>query len=312
MKIKKNMSFVLSLILMLSIVIISSGIPVLAVADTIKPVIDLSTLTVSKQSASTGDSVSFSINVTDNVKIKSVSIYWKSPITKQAKLEKLKFDISSNRYVCDFNVSDSTEEGIWKIYYIDAEDTSGNYAYFYNSNVTSSSPKSDLSFADFTVSTTDNPPTEHYDFEVAIGESLTLSYNANCDIKWISSDPTIAKTGNVNSSTISLGTYKQVSSSCQIIPLKEGIVTIYAADENGYALNSAKVKVTKAKITLGDVTNDGAVNSSDALAVLQHSVGQISLTGNKFTAGDVDKNGTINSSDALKILQYSVGQISAL
>lgn len=61
---------------------------------------------------------------------------------------------------------------------------------------------------------------------------------------------------------------------------------------------------------LGDVNKDGKINSSDALLVLQHSVGSIRLGNEQKTLADVNKDGKINSTDALKILQYSVGQIN--
>lgn len=57
----------------------------------------------------------------------------------------------------------------------------------------------------------------------------------------------------------------------------------------------------------GDVSRDGAINSFDALLVLRHSVGQITLNSVERKLADTDKSGTINSSDALAILQYSVG-----
>ena len=68
---------------------------------------------------------------------------------------------------------------------------------------------------------------------------------------------------------------------------------------------------TSSSVTLGDVNKDGNINSTDALMVLQHAVGQKTLTGDAKTAADVTKDGNINSSDALKILQYSVGNIKS-
>lgn len=55
----------------------------------------------------------------------------------------------------------------------------------------------------------------------------------------------------------------------------------------------------------GDVNEDGKVNSTDALTVLQFTVGMIDEI-NEGKA-DVDGNGRINSTDALTILQISVG-----
>ncbi len=59
--------------------------------------------------------------------------------------------------------------------------------------------------------------------------------------------------------------------------------------------------------TSGDVNNDGKVNSSDALIVLQYSVGT-NKTIDKATA-DVNGDGKINSTDALMILKISVGLV---
>lgn len=58
----------------------------------------------------------------------------------------------------------------------------------------------------------------------------------------------------------------------------------------------------------GDVNADGSVNSSDALQVLQYSVGILKTFKDK-SAADLNKDGIINSSDALTILQISVGLI---
>ena len=62
------------------------------------------------------------------------------------------------------------------------------------------------------------------------------------------------------------------------------------------------------KYTLGDINEDGKVNSRDAKLALQYYVGKTKLTENQKLAGDVNKDGEINSRDAKLILQYYVGK----
>lgn len=75
---------------------------------------------------------------------------------------------------------------------------------------------------------------------------------------------------------------------------------------------SIPVTVKGAAIKKGDIDSDGNINSSDALLVLRHSVGSVTLSADQKLRADVDGDNSINSSDALKILQYSVGQIKTL
>ena len=63
---------------------------------------------------------------------------------------------------------------------------------------------------------------------------------------------------------------------------------------------------------MGDVNGDGAVNSIDALSVLNHSVERALLEGVFLAAADLDANGTLNSFDALNILQIAVESKSLL
>jgi hypothetical protein len=61
---------------------------------------------------------------------------------------------------------------------------------------------------------------------------------------------------------------------------------------------------------LGDVNNDGLVNSTDALIVLSYDVGRdVSAFLDRINAGvgDVNGDGVTNSTDALFILSYDVG-----
>ncbi|MDD7614995.1 MAG: dockerin type I domain-containing protein, partial [Clostridiaceae bacterium] len=60
------------------------------------------------------------------------------------------------------------------------------------------------------------------------------------------------------------------------------------------------------------VSLDGAINSYDALSILQYSTGSVTLGQIQIDAGDIDGNGNLNSSDALNVLQYVVGIKKAL
>ncbi len=69
---------------------------------------------------------------------------------------------------------------------------------------------------------------------------------------------------------------------------------------------AAALSVGSSAALLGDVNNDGKINSTDALCVLQYSVGITVKNFDELNA-DVTKDGQINSADALKILRISVG-----
>ena len=76
--------------------------------------------------------------------------------------------------------------------------------------------------------------------------------------------------------------------------------------------NGEEVLETYTIILMGDVNGDGAVNSIDALSVLNHSVERALLEGVFLAAADLDANGTLNSFDALNILQIAVESKSLL
>lgn len=59
--------------------------------------------------------------------------------------------------------------------------------------------------------------------------------------------------------------------------------------------------------TLGDVNEDGDINTQDALNILQYYVGLVELTEPQMMAANVNKDSEVNTQDALKILRYYVG-----
>lgn len=62
--------------------------------------------------------------------------------------------------------------------------------------------------------------------------------------------------------------------------------------------------------TLGDVNNDGDIDAADAIMVLRHDAGFITLEGNRFKAADVTKDEEVDAADAIKILRYDAGLIT--
>lgn len=72
------------------------------------------------------------------------------------------------------------------------------------------------------------------------------------------------------------------------------------------------VSYTVPRYIAGDANGDGTVDISDALAVVQHVVGNAKLTGNNLLAAKVTENDeAVSVSDALRIVQFVVGNISS-
>lgn len=94
-----------------------------------------------------------------------------------------------------------------------------------------------------------------------------------------------------------------------------GELLMYSEDQvfdcSGAVLNFKVSTGSSTGAKLGDVNKDSTINSSDALLVLQHTVGAKTLSNEQKTLADVTKDSVVNSSDALKILQYTVGQIKS-
>lgn len=122
--------------------------------------------------------------------------------------------------------------------------------------------------------------------------SVSPSNATNQSVVWSSSDETVAT----------------VDESGLVVSVSPGTAVITATTVDGKYTASCIVTV---KNNLGDVNDDGRINSSDALQVLQISVEQIETNDEMLEAADVCKDTSINSIDALMILMYSVGDITS-
>ncbi|MBR2151700.1 MAG: InlB B-repeat-containing protein [Clostridia bacterium] len=84
------------------------------------------------------------------------------------------------------------------------------------------------------------------------------------------------------------------------------LVTNYAV------LEVAEEVIANLSKEIGDVDQNGATDSIDALMILQACVGKIELTDEQLAIADVDQNGDVNVIDALYVLQISVGKITSV
>lgn len=79
----------------------------------------------------------------------------------------------------------------------------------------------------------------------------------------------------------------------------------------GAADGLLKAAVIEGKYVLGDVNDDGYVNADDALQILRHAAGYITLGEEAALAANTHKDGYINADDALMILRYAAGFIGS-
>lgn len=101
---------------------------------------------------------------------------------------------------------------------------------------------------------------------------------------------------NGSSETVSEG----LTAACDTSKAGEAVVTV---SYQGQAIVTYTVQV----YSLGDVTRDGSINSSDARQILQSTVELVELSRFEQQLADVTDDGQVNSSDARVILQHTVG-----
>lgn len=74
-------------------------------------------------------------------------------------------------------------------------------------------------------------------------------------------------------------------------------------------ITAMPLTLAQSDVVYGDVNGDGQIAASDALVVLQFTVGKTTPTEQQAESGDVNADGKTNASDALDILKFVVGKI---
>ena len=167
-------------------------------ADIEAPVLDVSSLAISKNEVKPGESVRVSLKATDDMSgMKSITIYYETPITKKTESLYMNYNSSLDIYEYELQVDENKEDGIWKIYSISAYDNSQNNIYIYNSDLSNyGNVREDLSKGNFKVSGTnadikspviDVNSLEISKNEVKPGESVRVSLKATDDMSGIRS-----------------------------------------------------------------------------------------------------------------------------
>ena len=58
---------------------------------------------------------------------------------------------------------------------------------------------------------------------------------------------------------------------------------------------------------IGDVNGDGLITSSDAVLIIRHGMGLVSLSEELLPLADVNSDGTVNTADAVTVMRMSMG-----
>jgi len=142
------------------------------------------------------------------------------------------------------------------------------------------------------------------DISLNAGESETLvatlspTNATNKEITWISSDESIAI----------------VDTNGKVTAKSNGIAIITVTTNDGNKEATCTVTVSGGSsndIVMGDANGDGEVDFADAIVVLKHDAGMLTLTGDELKAADVNGDGEVDFVDAIQILKYDSGLISS-
>ena len=162
---KKVLSIILSVCLFLSIMPLTAYA---IEADTAPPEIHIDTFTMTlpdgKDTVTIGDKIEYSIEVTDESEISWVEAYYYNYDAGKGETFYFKYNAQSGRFEYEKTIDNDTVSGKWTFCRFWAEDICDNDGYYYNSSYTTSTPNSDLSAFNFTVTGTNpdiTPPEIH-------------------------------------------------------------------------------------------------------------------------------------------------------
>ena len=146
--------------------------------------LDVESIRINKREVKPGDTINISARISDDISgIKSVYLYYKTPITGKLEDIIMQYNNETDRYEGSLYIEDSLEDGLWQINHIYMCDNSNNEVYIHNSNVNSSGKEvEDLSKGDFEVVPDNNSTTPIQDITVVTKNTSWSNKTINGDL----------------------------------------------------------------------------------------------------------------------------------
>ena len=165
--------------------------------DSESPVIDVSSVKLSTKSATKGDTVTFSVRITDNVGVKSSLIYVQNLETKkEIFMHDSKYDEKNDVYIYSMKIDETIPNGHWRVSAVQAQDAVGNveiktfvqneYMFVVNDSTTDSeSPVIDVSSVKLSTKSATKGDTVTFSVRITdnVGVKSSLIYVQNLETK---------------------------------------------------------------------------------------------------------------------------------
>ena len=154
------------------------------IADIKAPVLDVESIKIDQREVKPGDKLNISARISDDISgIKSVYLYYKTPITGKLEDIIMQYNNETDRYEGSLDIEDHLEDGLWQINHIYMCDNSNNEIYIHNSSVNSwGNEVKDLSKGDFKVVPDNNSTTPIQDTTVVTKNTSWSNKTINGDL----------------------------------------------------------------------------------------------------------------------------------
>lgn len=167
-------------------------------ADVTPPVIDMNSISINKKEVSSGEQVKVSFKATDSQsEVTSAYVNYITPIRNTSEYISLKYNSNTDAFEGTMTIGELEEEGLWKVYYIEAYDMVGNAAKIYDLRYEYGlGIKQDLSNLDFTVQADENTTKPIGGVEVVTKNEFWSDKTINGDL-YIGPEAVLTVSGNV-------------------------------------------------------------------------------------------------------------------